>query len=112
MQETGFDPWVWKIPWRRKWQPTPVRLPGKFHGLRSLVGYSPVHGVAKSQTRLRDFTFTFDNRSISIHEKLFSCEKNGVELKSIDLEGYESIHKYMYQSYGRNKVYFRIIRLE
>ena len=26
-----FDPWVWKIPWCRKWQPTPVFLPGKFH---------------------------------------------------------------------------------
>ena len=36
----GFHPWVGKIPWRRKWQPTPV-LPGKFHGLRSLVGYTP-----------------------------------------------------------------------
>ena len=30
-----------KIPWRRKWQPTPVLLPGKSHGQRSLVGYSP-----------------------------------------------------------------------
>ena len=30
-----------KIPWRRKWQPTPIFLPGKSHGLRSLVGYSP-----------------------------------------------------------------------
>ena len=29
MQETGFDPWVGKIPWRRKWQSTPVLLPGK-----------------------------------------------------------------------------------
>ena len=37
----GFDPWVGKIPWRRKWQPTPVFLPGKSHGRRSLVGYSP-----------------------------------------------------------------------
>ena len=37
----GFDPWVKKITWRRKWQPTPVLLPEKFHGLRSLVGYSP-----------------------------------------------------------------------
>ena len=37
----GFDPWVRKIPWRRAWQPTPVFLPGEFHGLRSLVGYSP-----------------------------------------------------------------------
>ena len=35
MQETRFDPWVRKIPWRRKWQPSPVLLPGKFHGLRS-----------------------------------------------------------------------------
>ena len=37
----GFDPWVGKIPWRRKWQPTPVPLPGESHGGRSLVGYSP-----------------------------------------------------------------------
>ena len=47
-----FDLWVWKIPWRRKWQPTPVFLPGKAHGQRSLVGYSP--WVAKSQTQLSD----------------------------------------------------------
>ena len=37
----GFDPWVRKIPWRRKWLPTPVFLPGEFHGQRSLAGYSP-----------------------------------------------------------------------
>ena len=36
-----FDPWVRKIPWRRKWQLTPVFLPGKFHGQMSLVGCSP-----------------------------------------------------------------------
>ena len=36
----GFDPWVGKIPWRRKWQSTPVLLPGKSHGQRSQVGYS------------------------------------------------------------------------
>ena len=36
-----LNPWVRKIPWRRKWHPTPVLLPGKFHGWRSLVGYSP-----------------------------------------------------------------------
>ena len=36
-----FDPWVGKVPWRKKWQPTPVFLPGKFHGQKSLVGYSP-----------------------------------------------------------------------
>ena len=36
----AFDPWVRKIPWRRKWQPTPVFLPRKSHG-QNLVGYSP-----------------------------------------------------------------------
>ena len=36
-----FDPWVRKVPWRSKWQPTPVFLPGKSHGWRSLVSYSP-----------------------------------------------------------------------
>ena len=36
-----FDPWVRKTAWRRKWQPTPVFLPEKSHGERSLVGYSP-----------------------------------------------------------------------
>jgi len=35
-----FQSWVRKIPWRRAWQPTPVFLPGKSHGQRSLVGYS------------------------------------------------------------------------
>ena len=38
--DTGFDPWVRKIPWRRKWQLTLVFLPGKSHGQRSLVGCS------------------------------------------------------------------------
>ena len=41
MRETGFNPWVEKIPWRRRWQSTPVLLLGKSHGQRSLVGYSP-----------------------------------------------------------------------
>ena len=42
---------------RRQWHPTPVLLPGKSHGQRSLVGCGP--WVAESQTRLSDFTFTF-----------------------------------------------------
>ena len=37
----GFDPWVGKILWRRKWQPTLVFLPRKPHGGRSLAGYNP-----------------------------------------------------------------------
>ena len=41
-----------KIPWRRKWQPTPVFLPGESHGRRSLVGYSP-QGRRESDTTER-----------------------------------------------------------
>ena len=37
----GFDPWIRKTLWRRKWQPTPVLLPGVSHGQRRLVGHSP-----------------------------------------------------------------------
>ena len=37
----GCDPWVGKMLWSRKWQPVPVFLPGKFHGQKSLAGYSP-----------------------------------------------------------------------
>ena len=40
-ESARFDPWVEKIPWNRKWQPTPVLLPGEFHGQRSLEDYSP-----------------------------------------------------------------------
>ena len=36
-----FEPWDRKMPWRRKWQPTAVFLPGESHGQRSLEGYSP-----------------------------------------------------------------------
>jgi len=40
-----FDPWVKRVPWRRKWHPTPVFLTGKSHGQKSLVGY--FYGVTK-----------------------------------------------------------------
>ena len=40
-RECKFDPWVGKIPWKRKWQPILVLLPGEFLGQRSLAGYSP-----------------------------------------------------------------------
>ena len=54
-------PWVGKIPWRRKWQPTSVFLPGEFHGPRSLVGYSP---WGRKKTRLSDFTqFSYQERN-------------------------------------------------
>ena len=48
----GFDPWVGKIPWRRKWQPTPVFLPG--HLMDRGAWWATVHGVTKSRTQVRD----------------------------------------------------------
>ena len=41
LKRHGFHPWVRKIPWRGKWQPTPVFLPGESHGQKNLVGFSP-----------------------------------------------------------------------
>ena len=37
----GFNPWLRKIPWKRKWQPTPISLTGKCRGQRNLESYSP-----------------------------------------------------------------------
>ena len=48
MQEIRIQSLGYKIPWKRKWQATPVFLPWKSHGQRSLAGYS--HAVTKSQT--------------------------------------------------------------
>ena len=47
--DQGSIPGLGKIPWRREWLPTPVFLPGEFHGERSLVGYSP-WGCKESDT--------------------------------------------------------------
>ena len=65
LRRCGFSPWVGKIPWRRAWQPTPVFLPGKSHGQRCLVGYSP--GVAKNQIWLsRHMHLSSRGRSYSV----------------------------------------------
>ena len=52
MQETQVQFLVGKVPWRKKWQPTPVFSPGESHGQKSLAGYSPWD--YKSQTQLSD----------------------------------------------------------
>ena len=64
--------------WRRKWQPTPVLLPGESHGWRSLVGYSPWgHEESDmSRTWLRNFTFTFHfgalEKKVAIHSSVLA----------------------------------------
>ena len=52
-----FDPWVGKIPWRRKWQPTPLFLPGESHGQRSLVGYNPWGRKGSDMTEVTSLTY-------------------------------------------------------
>ena len=60
----GLDPWVGKILWSRQWQPTPVFLPGKSHGQRSLVAYSPLgrkrvgHDLLTKQQQVHIHTHT------------------------------------------------------
>jgi len=55
----GFDPWVGKMPWSRKWQLTPVFLLGKLHGQRNLVGYSP---CSHKEMRLNTLAHIFKMR--------------------------------------------------
>ena len=62
MQETGVsNPWVGKIPWRRKWQSSSVFLPGKSRRQRSLVGYSPLGRKESDTTERLHFHFSEKN---------------------------------------------------
>ena len=64
--DLGSIPGSGRFPWRRKWQPTPVFLPGESHGQRSLVGYSP-RGCKESDTTEQlyiHFTFTLGSKII------------------------------------------------
>ena len=76
----GFNPWVRKIPWRRKWQPTPVFLPGKSHRQRNLVGHSPWgrkrvrHGLAtKQQIQIYMQKYKLSKLSAAAAKSLQSC---------------------------------------
>ena len=74
----GLNAWVGKIPWRRKWQPTPVFLPGESHGQRSLVSYSPWGHKESDTTEQLTHThplFTVVENCITII-RCWLCEKN------------------------------------
>ena len=74
--EPGSSPGLGRFPWRRKWQPNPVLLPGKSHGQRSLVGYSLWSREESDMTERLHFHFTFtqardevrDNPSVALIE--------------------------------------------
>ena len=76
----GLNSWVWKIPWRRAGQPTPVFLPGESHGQRSLVGYKSIRSHK-------------DTTQVTYHEQGFlQGHKNVLELDTGD--GCTTLYKY------------------
>ena len=81
VRDTGLTPgliYFRKIPWSRKWQPTPVFLPGKCHGQRSLVGYSP-----------------WDHKEPDMAERLSTQIKEG-KLKHDPFHVFSFIYLYMF----------------
>ena len=78
----GFNPWVGKIPCRRNWKPTPVFLPGKSQGQRSLAGYSPwgsqkVRHCWVHTQGLRGYLERKLKRCVSVISCVFRCETSG-----------------------------------
>ena len=78
MLRQEFNPYIGKIPWRRKWQPTPIFLPGKSHGQRSLAGNSP-WGCKRVW---RDWAHTCDERYERFRVPLLSCKPVLVQMLS------------------------------
>ena len=81
----GFDPYVGKIPWSSKWQPTPVFSPGKFHGQRSLAGYSPwSHKGLDTTKHAHTRTHTHTHTHTHIYRMTFFAKETSHSLKIKD----------------------------
>ena len=101
MQETQ-ETWVqvqslgWENPWRRKWQPTPVFLPGKFHGQSSLVGYSPWGRKESDTTEQLSMTDWGKNIILMLLCHTYKC-KVLIEMKHV----HDGVHRrYVYIANG------------
>ena len=70
----GFDPWVGKIPWRRKWQLTSVFLPGESHEQRSLADYSPEGHKELNTTEVTEHTRARTHTHTHTHTLLYPPE--------------------------------------
>ena len=71
MWETQVRSLGWEDPWRRKWQSTPVFLPGKSNGQRSLVGYSPCGRKELDMTEQLHFHFSFQEKEMLSGERFY-----------------------------------------
>ena len=72
-RKCGFDPWVGKIPWRRKWQPMPVFLPGKSHG---------AWWAAMESMRLKTYDLMTKNNNLAlacVKKKIYHEDENSGE---------------------------------
>ena len=116
MQETRVDPWVGKIPWRRKWQPTPIFLPGEFHGQKSLSGYCP-WSLKESDTaeRLNTFPLHFQsdliNRTKSLRDSVrYEFISIIINVKPHPMYIYIQYIQYIYNIYTVYTIYMQYIQ--
>ena len=86
LRRHGVYPWVGKIPWSRKWQPTPVCLPGKFHAQRGLAGYS-AGGLKEPDST--EYACTMSLRTCTM--SLRTC---AMSLRTVSEEGLQMITKW------------------
>ena len=78
----GFNPWVRKIPWKRKWQPTPVLLPGEFHGQRNLASYSSWGHKESDMTEWLTLSLSSKVDSASVQRQHWSSRSPAVFLST------------------------------
>ena len=71
----GFKPWGGRIPWKRGWQPTPVFLPGEFHGQRSQADYSPRGHRESDTTQWHTFTLLPSPHQVLVRLALLKAGK-------------------------------------
>ena len=87
-----FNPWAGKKPWRKKWQPTPIYLPGKFQGQRNLTGCSPWgRKQSKVTEQLSDWACT-DKPGLQV-QFFFFFQRLNINLKQCLYLSYQVISK-------------------
>ena len=97
MQETlGSVPGLGKIPWKRKWQPTPVFLTGKSHGQRSLVGYSPRDCKKSEVTEQQSIAHIVEYYSALKRREILTCATIQINLENFILSEISTSQKGMY----------------
>ena len=85
-----FEPWVRKIPWKRKWQPSPVFLPGESHGQRSLAGYDP-QGHRESDTTEGLHAHAHESKVVQVQEQNHQIQRTSLTAERMTNKGMVAI---------------------